>query len=173
MSDRFAEHVRTDLPNEWVKFAKPGTNINMLCFNTFHGYLVIIGDLGDAVYQWNQAITLEWVAGCNLDYFVGKCQASQVGRNFVQWDTNKVMERLKEWKHHYEEYFGCPFPEDKEEMYYRAESAAAEGEFKWQCFLNDEGYELFDYMEEEYSWGEITHCRAKLHLEALKAMIRK
>lgn len=58
--------------------------------------LYVSGDIGEAVYIWGQALTWEWLAGLNLDYFAEKCEASETGRDYVGWDERYGNARLKE-----------------------------------------------------------------------------
>ena len=46
----------------------------------------MVGDIGEATYEWSNDISLEFLAGLGFGYFHGKCVASEVGRRFVDWD---------------------------------------------------------------------------------------
>lgn len=59
--------------------------------------LTVHGDIGEAVYRWRQEITWEFLAGCDLDYFVGKCQASETGRQFQIWDEDECLAAAKQY----------------------------------------------------------------------------
>ena len=59
-------------------------------------YLSVMGDTGDAIYAWQQRITWQFLANCELDYFHGKCVASETGRDFDQWDARKLIDSI-EW----------------------------------------------------------------------------
>lgn len=48
------------------------------------GLLIVTGDLGDAIYQWSDRISVTFLAGCNLDYFASKCLASEHGRGYAE-----------------------------------------------------------------------------------------
>ena len=60
--------------------------------------LMVRGDIGEAVYCWSSPISLEWVAGLDLQYFHGKCQASEWGRmtQCYEWDKEKAKKRIFE-----------------------------------------------------------------------------
>mgnify|MGYP006921383536 FL=1 len=47
-------------------------------------WLSIVGDIGEAVFEWSQDLTLDFLAGIDLHYFLGKCQASPEGNKFEQ-----------------------------------------------------------------------------------------
>lgn len=65
-------------------------------------WLCVVGDIGEATFEWSSDITLNFLAGIDLHYFLGKCRASDSGRDFAQWDA-KVADayrdmRIKELK---------------------------------------------------------------------------
>jgi hypothetical protein len=49
-------------------------------------WLIVVGDIGEAVYQWSEDISLGFMAGLDFGYFHGKCVASESGRAYVEWD---------------------------------------------------------------------------------------
>jgi hypothetical protein len=70
------------------------------------GYNVIVsGDYGDAIYGYfsTPQYGLEWLASLNIGYFNGKCEASEVGRNYTEWDYHKAFERFQSY---FLSYFG-------------------------------------------------------------------
>ena len=170
--ERFKDHEVTLKENGWVKFAKPGTNIDMLCFNVFYGTLVVIGDLGDAVYRWGEKVDLDWIAGCNLDYFLGKCQASEVGREFTEWDPSLCHEDMEKWA---VQEFDEQDLERPESELQDATYAIDDGHIAWQAYLYDNGYELFgdEFYEFAPKFGVRPNLRGVLHLAALKVMKEK
>lgn len=50
-----------------------------------NGSLAVYGDLGSAVYRWGGQIDLSWIAGLDLSYFFGKCEASEDGSRSYDW----------------------------------------------------------------------------------------
>ncbi len=83
-------------PTTWVEWRKPGTwNYGVVYCITGH-FLAAMGDLGDSIYQWPQSISLEFLAGCDLDYFESKCQASEHGRDHKERDERVAATRLRE-----------------------------------------------------------------------------
>lgn len=79
------DHIGEITTLEW---AQPGTWNCRIVYMMRGGILLVYGDLGDAVYQWGDKISLEFLAGCSLDYFTGKCQASEEGRGGKEWDED-------------------------------------------------------------------------------------
>ncbi len=60
-------------------------------------WLIVVGDLGEAVFQWSEVISPKFLAGLNFHYWLGKCQASDEGRKPVHFDRAQGMRELKEW----------------------------------------------------------------------------
>lgn len=77
-----ADHGAQRSPIEILHWRKSGTSINAIRYELAGGLLIVTGDLGDAVYQWSERISVPFVAGCNLDYFASKCLASEHGRGY-------------------------------------------------------------------------------------------
>lgn len=67
-------------------------------FIIYRQWLCVVGDMGEAVYQWGQDVDLKFLATLNFDYFMGKCRASPSGRRFRQWDHQLLKERIEEWR---------------------------------------------------------------------------
>jgi hypothetical protein len=63
----------------------------------FQNTLAITRDYGDAVYVWGSEVSFEFIAGCNLHYFMGKCEASEVGREFKEWSSETAESTVKEY----------------------------------------------------------------------------
>jgi len=135
-------------------------------------YLVVIGDLGDAIYHWNDKITFGWISGLNLDYFAGKCQASEEGRGFKVWSSEKAKETLK-W--HIDQCVKDDPDKEKpdEELISRAKSAT-ESQEEWCNFLASEDWELFgDDLWEYTGIGMVVAQRCAIHLMGLKVIYHK
>ena len=105
-----------------INWARPGTrnysiHYAMGLFNP--GLLIVAGDMGEAVYQWSDAISLSFLADCELDYFAGKCRASETGKEYRHWYQEKVEAALEEHeKELLEEYEELPplYVEHKEDL---------------------------------------------------------
>lgn len=74
-----------DNSNYWCRY--------MILRNT----LFVQGDIGEAIYTCGQQLQWSWLAGLDLDYFAGKCQASETGRLYKGWDAHLAQERFKEF----------------------------------------------------------------------------
>lgn len=80
-----------------IKWKKPGEwNCAIVYYLDLKmGYLLVAGDLGEAVYQWSGPISLNFVANCNLDYFDSKCQASSCGERGREWNSDVAIDYVR------------------------------------------------------------------------------
>lgn len=85
-----APHVATLRPDGWLIWAKPNTGIYRVDYHCHGRYLIVVGDIGDAVFAWSQNVDWDFLASCSLDYFLSKCQASPSGRDFYQWSGDHM-----------------------------------------------------------------------------------
>jgi hypothetical protein len=81
-----------DSPVAVINWQKPGTWNYGCRFIIHRRWLVVVGDIGEAVFEWGQDITPEFLLKINLDYFLGKCQASHNGRKFEGWNNQVALE---------------------------------------------------------------------------------
>jgi len=79
-----------------VRFQEPGTNNYFIEFLFTNGTLFVRGDLGEAVYCWHYSMVIKGLGKVNMDYMAGKCQSSEVGRDFKSWDSEQARESLIE-----------------------------------------------------------------------------
>lgn len=187
------------MPNgaEFMTFGQPGTINCRLEYIYYAGRLFVSGDLGEAVYAWYSANSLEWVSGCGAGYFAGKCEASENGRGYKEWDScwaeADMKEQLLTPGDHCEDYGNCEkceeFDHELEEDYkdcdcYRSHKAA---EKRWAAFEEAGGpgalssetqftmwvgdYDNREILGEEWwEWvpGPVRSMRCELHLAGLK-----
>lgn len=57
-------------------------------------WLMVVGDLGEAIYEWGQDISLEFLSKLDFHYFHGKCRSSVTGCRYQQWDSNVAYTNL-------------------------------------------------------------------------------
>lgn len=137
----FKDHVAAQKRDDLIVWKKPGTGIYSVHYLIYGNTLFVCGDLGEAAYQWSQKIDWDFLSGLNCDYFLGKCQASEVGRRFVEWDAKYARARLEE-----------TFKGLKEGGYHISAGAccdaisAVETKEDWHSFIMDHRdiYELLD-----------------------------
>lgn len=148
--NEFENHVATysrlALPNgglmEWLQWKNPNSSNYAIWYVRYGGFLCVFGDAGDAVFQWHEVVSLEFIANCSLDYFEGKCQASPYGRRFRSWDEETAKERLTEF-----------FAEEENAgLETKFEDAggwgAIDNQFAWDCWCDDNAHDVFG----QYWW---------------------
>ena len=59
-------------------------------------FLMVCGDIGEAVYEWSENLTWEFLAGCDSHYFASKCMASECGRGGRTWDSEVAEYNLQD-----------------------------------------------------------------------------
>lgn len=145
-------------------------------------WLIVVGDIGEAVYQWGGNITLEFLAQIDFGYFLGKCQASEKGRDFSMWDSGvaeqKRSARIAEIKtpsqpleEGEEEYPESPEADELEAL--EELEGQPEDEFKAKA---QEYYDATGDAEgagDLSSMGKVPNCRAIGHFVGLQMAIKQ
>lgn len=96
----FKNHVAefSDFPNnpniKTLTWQQPNTSIYSIHYCIWGRNLAVFGDLGEAIYSWSSNVDWDFLSSCNLDYFHGKCRASECGSSFNYWEPDEV---LKWW----------------------------------------------------------------------------
>lgn len=139
----FAEHVVRD-PERWnvetLEWAKPGTGVYAIRYVIMGPVLFVWGDLESAVYRWSSPITWEFLAGCDLQYFEGKCEASPKGRDYMDYDSDLALNDLNAViKDRAAE--GYDHPDLR--LVDAAREAIRGGADEWRDWLSVNGYNLF------------------------------
>ncbi len=137
---------------ERLLWAQVGHSVYRIYYYCIYGTLVVYGDLGEAIYQWNKMdMDLRWVSNCSLEYFAGKCQASEEGRGYKVWNPDRARERLDEIGHDNSAY------------------DALDSEHEWSAWMGHNGYDTFGDCYIEYgSIGMEISMRCEAHLLGLK-----
>jgi len=99
--EHFKDHVLTEVfIRENLKvfdFRKPDTGIYAQRWIIDRGCLIVTGDCYDATYWWNSTgISLKFLAGCGLSYFIEKCTADKDGNNQKIYDANEAEKLMQE-----------------------------------------------------------------------------
>lgn len=81
-----------------IKWREPGTwNMAIVYYiDCKMGYLMVAGDLGEAIYQWSPPIGINFLGGCDLSYFDSKCQASSCGERGKTWNSEVAEAQVRE-----------------------------------------------------------------------------
>ena len=170
-----------------LEWGNPGTSNYWLRAIISKRTLIIYGDIGDAIYQWSQELDWQWLSGLGLGYFSGKCQASEEGRQYVDWDDEAAQSWLETCFKDEEEQRAADmeeWDEDKRKAYaekhptmrQRFEDASGAGnlfsQMEWNMFLHDNGHEIFgDDLSSVAECGQVIAQRCQAHLIAIKMAV--
>ena len=148
---------------EYLRWQKPGTGIYGVDYVLKSATLFVSGDLGEASYIWSPPISLQWIAGCNLGYFHGKCTASEDGRYPHEWNEKTMQKSVLEYFKYNQDCKGYKaFLEAHVPLHNREELIA------W-CHYNDPtGLLGDDWWEWFIQGGEVVPFRTRAHLIGLK-----
>lgn len=133
--------------------------------------LCVYGDIGEAVYAWGDKLNWSWLANMDLHYFEEKCQASESGRSFVDWDARVALEQLKAFLRETDSSYGhkC-YKMVEQQGGFDAVSMKPE----WDMWLNSQyNGALSEFMQtEDFSTmrdcGEVFAYRCQGHLIGIK-----
>lgn len=162
----FPDHIIEQDENwgEWVLWRKPDTGIYMVRYHIYRNRLIVTGDIGSAVYVWSENVSWNFLANCSIDYFAGKCIASEYGLWGKTWNSECAEQRVRE------------AVEDRDKNTYDEEAyeeaiRACGYEYGWLIFLgSSEGEELFGCDSEYADIGMTYGIRIEGHLVGLKMM---
>ena len=160
--DQYAQLDCGRIDIEVLTWKKPDSSSYMVRYIIYGNTLCVYGDLGEAIYQWSQAITFEWLSSLDLSYFKGKCQASEVGRDFREWNNNKAIDTLKSFAK--DEYFKwSDFEENggKDSLYDVRE---------WEEWLRENGTDVLgeNFWEWAFEIGYTINTRCMYHFIGLQ-----
>lgn len=159
---------------ETLVWGKEGTGINRIYYVCRHSVLMVYGDLGDAIYQWygDPTADLAWIAGCDLHYFHGKCQASEIGRSYdnYDWDEKEADRYIRD---HFKQNRDC-----------KGMKQYLESEFKERVYSKQdfhaalyEGDPAPVFGKDWWKWvpgvGKIISVRTQAHLIGLKMAFQR
>lgn len=66
-------------------------------------WLCVVGDIGEATFEWSEDLTLEFLGSLDFGYFHSKCRASDSGRKFEQWNPREAWKALKQLEQEYKQ----------------------------------------------------------------------
>jgi len=161
------EIIGSDLGRlEYLRWQEPGTSVFWVDYILKNATLFVSGDIGEAVYIWSQPFSLLGISQCSLDYFHGKCTASEWGRTCecYEWDSATAKKTIKE---HFEEYSTL----EKYEIFKQSHAPLDnKNEFIAWCYYNNikDIFDDNDFWEWGYNCGDIIPGRIKGHLIGLR-----
>lgn len=95
--DHKAKQTRTlDGIFDLIEWKKPQNNNYLITYVQMPGYLIVTGDIGDAIYAVRGFHSFKDWTKCDVHYFAGKCVASEYGRLYKEWDRDYLEKIIKE-----------------------------------------------------------------------------
>ena len=158
----------SDLDNglELLIWGKDDTSTFLVNYIRHQQVLHVSGDLGCAAYWWSQLNSLRWIAGCNLGYFASKCESSENGRQFKEFDTDTLRRQVEESLQRME----GEDPQIHERFNgYQGWDHMDDGQQAWQAWCLQHGYEVWgDCWYMDVPDGMRINPRCHGHLVGLK-----
>lgn len=161
-----------------VRWKKPGSSTYWMDLFVTYDSLMVRGDLGEAIYCWHGRVTPEFLLDCELDYFMGKCEASEKGRKPTDWIKAVALEWLDEQKRYMLECCDGDLSKEESERFDEVCDelrALADSKQGWLNYVNehyhDEIQEAFgdDAWESGvFSAGEVVDVHNILHWHGMK-----
>lgn len=156
---------------------RPRTMIYGVLYHFVGRSLIVMGDLGDAVYRWNHTSAFDtnpfaWIAACNIGYFHSKCVSSEVGRAYEEWFEEEANRALEEWIADGDN--ECEGSEGRRARLARsAFRFAADSQADWNQALAEDGEDLFGprWWEDWPRAGLGIDLRCRAHLIGLKMAV--
>jgi hypothetical protein len=172
----FPNHIATLSsfgPFEVLDWRNPdGGSIFAVRYVAFAGTLVVLGDIGEAVYRVHDIrMGLRFWAGTNLDYFAMKCVASEYGRKFVEWDADEAVRVFRELTQaNFEDNAADKILQSVDDW-----RSVMESSDEWVRWLDANGYEVLgdDFWEWAVDVGEVFAHRCVGHHEGLKLSFKQ
>ena len=173
IAEWFKEHVasRTKMADgngnevDMLIWAEPGITTYKMVFIHHKNMLMVYGDLGEAVYGWSSLNSLEWIAACEIGYFASKCEASEYGWQYREWDEQEALRCIQ----------GYLEEPEKMKLFKENDGESSMGnQHDWIEWLRLHGDEVFgqDWWEFAPSIGETIAVRCRAHLIGLKMAIK-
>jgi len=165
--DQYAQLDCGRVDIEVLTWKRPDSSSYMIKYIITGNILCVYGDLGQAIYRWGQKLTFEWLSGLNLSYFKGKCEASEVGRDFREWDEYKAKEQLQ--------FFAEDGSFKMSELEERGGDGSLFSERDWEEWLNENGYDVLgaDFWAWAYNIGYTVNTRCLYHFIGLQMAMKQ
>lgn len=169
LSHYFDKHVvRSRTATEMV-WAQPDSGDCLIRYTIVaERYLIVTGDLGDAVYEWSRPLSFEWLSGLSLSYFAEKCQASENGRGNRTWCAKACKERILSYAEGLE-------ADDRNRVLELIKDTgdAIEHEYSWMAWADMELREFWPDLDGICDAGRVISVRCELHLLGLHMAIQQ
>lgn len=152
-----------------------GRGVYAVEYHCWRNVLVVTGDLGAATYMWSSPVSLEWIATCGMQYFASKCEASEAGRDWKDWDAPRAREQIARYWKERERDTDVASDEKRTRFEEMRGDESLDSYSDWLEWLRALGYDVFG--DSWYEWapavGQVTALRCRAHLEGLQAAMRQ
>lgn len=155
---------------EMLLWNKPGSSIYSVRYIVNRNTLFVGGDLGHAVYRWSDNVTINWLASCDLHYFMGKFEGLDCGSRPNQWDPKRVEHYMKEWLEEDDGENRKRIGWDETDLELWPSMTYSEDE--WVRFIGQEGNRML-IDDEAYKWGQGLNLRCVAHWLGLKLAVEQ
>lgn len=136
-----------------LSFRKPGTNVYAVGYVLDRNYLIITGDIGEAIFCLTEKAKLKSLAEeYSTSYLFGKLRA---GRDAYDFDSEKAIQKLE---NNFEDYEFDSDEEEKEfkeliEEMYTSIREDCNSESQWATILNCDYYDkISEYDQDCFEW---------------------
>jgi len=155
----FKDHQVTSHSIDRIVWQKPGSSVYRADYILHGPFLAVVGDMGEAVYQWSENLTWAFLNGLNFGYFHSKCRASPKGFPWYDWDEQVARKQVDEL------FDGSDYLDksNRDECL-----SACSSESDWQMFTMEKGYEMLGSDWWELNIGKVPALQCVGHWYGLK-----
>lgn len=161
----FTPLIGARLAIQHLLWAKPGTGLYRIEYMIRANVLFVTGDVGHAVYRWGNRISWEFLAVCHADYFAEKCEASEHGRGYPDWNERVARARVAQ--------FLKDSPEEREQFESQYGDTALFRRAAWHDWLSVYGADVFGDPSEWADVGVVVSPRCRAHLIGIQMALER
>lgn len=83
----FRDHIATESPSNGtllrIDWRRPCSSAYAIQYIITSGSVIVIGDVGDAIYRFGCTLDFKFLKQCDWHYFTNKCVSSETGRKYT------------------------------------------------------------------------------------------
>lgn len=159
-------NLATDTGPTIIQWRNPGTTIYLVRYLLYSNSLIVLGDIGTAIYKFDCAIDVDFFDAMSVDYFSSKCSASEFGLLYRSWCVERAKDSLKNW---IADGSSTKEIESRRRALVPSAFQAAENEGSWRNWLGIYGRTVFGYAWYTYAdVGSEVDIRCMGHLIGLQ-----
>ena len=157
----FKDHKVTSHSIDRIVWQRPGSSVYRADYILHGPFLSVVGDMGEAVYQWSENLTWAFLNGLDFSYFHSKCRASPKGFPWYEWDERQAKKQL-------EELFADAGSDELSADNLAECLSACSSESDWQLFTMEKGCEMLGDAWWELDIGKVPALQCVGHWYGLK-----